>query len=186
MRRLFLLVLVASVCLSGCAKNNIEQIAAVQQVELPTLYIDSEMQDVMTEVFTETNLAWDEDMVYDIKTSLTGLATEAEYIYSIVELTGTIPYQELVATTRRNLRLINKLKKDLDERAATEGAVTKVGKFAYEGLVERVLLEATRQKLKVSSISDSINKKADQADIADLKKLYQSVKPLVAMAKAGL
>jgi hypothetical protein len=186
----FLLFYLSVICLlfiSGCAGNNINQIANKQQVVMPeTTVIDREMEDVMTDVFTETGLEWDEAMVNTIESSMAGLREESYYMYSIIELGSTVPYYELRATTNRTYRLVNKLKKELDARSQQPGAVTKIGKYAYGLLVEKVLLEAKRQKLNLASIDARINKSANAADLADLKKLYDTMAPLVKTAMVAL
>jgi hypothetical protein len=184
---LFLLLAIVPFSLGGCAGNNISQMANEQQVVMPeTTIIDREMEDVMTDVFTETALEWDEAMVDTIESSMAGLREESYYMYSIIELGSTVPYYELRATTNRTYRLVNKLKKELDARSQQPGAVTKIGKYAYGLLVEKVLLEAKRQKLNLASEEASINKSANAADLADLKKLYDTMAPLVKTAMVAL
>lgn len=180
--RLFLCLMI--VLLSSCA-NNVNRIAEEHKVMIPdTVIIDREMEDVVTEIFTETDLPWSDESVEIIKSAMAGLDEESDYMYTIMELGNTVPYYELRATTNRTFRLINKLSKELTTRSEMPNATTRIGKFAFMLLVEKIQNEAKSQKLNLLSEEASINKKADAADLAQLKKLYDTMAPLVKTAVA--
>jgi hypothetical protein len=179
-------LLSAVLFIGGCAGNNVTEIANSTRIPAPVTIIDTDMEDVMTDVFTETGLDWDDGSQETILNAMSALKAEAEYMVSIMNIGSNVSLYDCKASVNRTTYLISKLKRELDSRVQVDGAVTKIGKYAYYLLVEKVVAETNRQKLNLATVEAQVNKSANAADLADLKRLYDTVAPLVKTAMVAL
>lgn len=176
-------VILLIVVLPGCASNNINRVAEDQQVVAPMVMpVDKETEGLLRVVFTETELAWDSEDLKEIDSCIAALNKESDYIKSLLNLTGQVPYFEYRASVNRALALTNDIKSILSERVEIPGAVTDVGKGYYNLLIEKILRNANAQRLNLASEEAKINKAATAMDIAELENLYNQLAPLVKTA----
>lgn len=180
----WLFLLLAIVLFGGCANNISRQAEEAKVVYVETSPVDTQAEDVMYKVFSKSELPWDDGALEIIDDCRVALRMEGKYISSIVGAGSSVPYYDYKGSVKRTYAHTMQLLRELTARSEQSGALTEHGLYTFQLLRKDVLENLTRQHLSLSAEEAKINKAANAADLADLKKLYDTMSPLIKAAVA--
>ncbi len=183
---ILILMLIVLLLSSGCSifqGADIQGIASQKTIVLEDyLQPDPEAERILVRSFTRSKVPWKKGRVKEINKSRAALVSMGEYLQDRLLLDSSIPYYTYKASAEFTQNQYNKLQRELDARVEVKGAIPDSSKVIYYYVRRDILLRLSLQRQKIALTEKSINDKASQNTLEELKGVYKAIKPLIDMA----
>jgi hypothetical protein len=185
------LIMAVMVCfLSGCG-SKIDK--AAQQAKVPGKSIQntappSEAEALIEKAFRATTetVPWEEGRPEAIDKYRNGIDGITEYVITRLNFAGEIPYYLHKVWFEVTSYCYNKYQIELDARLMKPGAISPEGRALYDYAVRDVHNLLRAERIKISETEKSIEDRANQDTIEDMKRIYKTIEPLISLGKKVL
>ncbi len=179
-------IFIALSLLSGCSMfqgGSIQNIASQETVVLEDhMKPDPEAERILVRSFTRSKVPWKAGRIQTINESRAAISSMGKYLQARLLLDSSLPYYVYKASAEFVQNQYNILQQELDARVEVKGAIPDSSQVIYYYVKRDILLRLSLQRQKIAITEKTINDKASENTLNELRGIYAAIKPLIDMA----
>lgn len=177
---------IALFAISGCSMlsgADIQNIASQERIVLEDqMKPDPEAERILIRSFTRSKVPWQAGRIEAINGARAALTAMGKYIQARLLIDSSLPYYVYKAAAEFNQNQYNILQQELDARVEVKGAIPDSSQVIYYYVRRDILLRLSLQRQKIAISEKSINDKASESTLDEMRGVYSALKPLLDMA----
>lgn len=181
---LLFVLLLLSMLFSSCSliKGDIQGQLNVAQTEFREVVVPNpQAEEVLETAFSESDVPWEPGSPEKIERARLAIQATGEYLRSRLSLNSSLPYYSYRYSYEFIVNQYGIIALELDKRVNL-GAIRKEAAIIYDYVKKDITLALEIQRQKIEATEKDAKATASSNSIAELKGIYNLIKPLVDVA----